>query len=330
MDYHRKKYLFKRYNAKLMTDAELEEFYKRMLDGEFEDDYDQIMAELYHENKEKITVPPNAKAEVEKRLDGVIFEKKTKSLKWLWRAASVAAILVALVGGYRWHENYQYDKLTHTYTTVSVSQGTMKILQLNDGTKVTLSPGATFRYPKQFEKDARQVYLDEGRAYFDVAKDKTKPFTVHSERLATTALGTSFIVQNYREYGYEKISLYTGSVKIDQPGDNHGGSIILVPGQEFEKDMGHSQNLVHQFDVNKDPMTAGTLVFNKDRMDVVLYNIASHYHVKLDFNPEMLKSLYVTGTYRHTKVEEVLKSIAFTHKLMIKNPNPKTFQIMKK
>lgn len=331
MDYSKKKELVKKFSDRLLSHAEFDEFYEMVKQGEFDAEYDQILTELEEERKELFLIPVESKNRIEERLDAIIYqEKKKRALKWLWQAASVAAILVSIFAGHTMWEEHQFIKLTQTYTTVTVPQDHMTRVELPDGTKVTLSPGATFRYPKKFEKDARQVYLDEGRGFFDVAKDKTKPFTVHSAKLATTALGTSFIVQNYKEYGYEKVSLYTGKVQIDLSDDNSAEPVILVPGQEFEKDKGQNHHNVHQFDLSGDPMTDGRLVFNKERMNVVLYNIASRYHVKLNFNPEIMKDLFVTGAYEQTNAKDILNSIAFTHNLKIKSLTSQTYSIMKK
>lgn len=329
MDYSKKKELMKKFSERLLSNAELDEFYEMVKQGEFDDEHDQILRELEEERKELFLVPVESQNSIEERLNVIIYPEKKKR-KWLWQAASVAAILVAIFTGHTMWEEHQFIKLTQTYTTVHVPEGRMTRVELADGTRVTLSPGATFRYPKKFEKDARQVYLDEGRGFFDVAKDKTKPFTVHSAKLATTALGTSFIVQNYKEYGYEKVSLYTGKVQIDLSDDNSAGPVILVPGQEFEKDKGQNHHNVHQFDLSGDPMTNGKLVFNKERMNVVLYTIASRYHVKLDFNPEIMKDMYVTGAYEQDNAKEILNSIAFTHNLKITSLTSKTYSIMKK
>ncbi|EDM37274.1 putative anti-sigma factor [Pedobacter sp. BAL39] len=332
MDYLRKKDLFRRYSKRRLNEAELNEFFELLQSGALDADYDRLIAELEEESAEARFVPSaESRTRVGKRLNKYIqADRKRHTLKWLWQAASVAAVLLIIGGGYRVWQEQEFLKLTRTYVTVSVPVGNMKIVELSDGTKVTLSSGTVFRYPKKFTRNAREVFLEDGRGFFDVAKDKTKPFTVRSAKLATTALGTSFIVQNYKKYGYEKISLYTGKVRIAHNDDVKDGTVILHPGQEFEQDSEHRQDAVKSFSLAKDPMTSGTLKFSKDRLDEVLYNIAAYYHVQLQFNPEHFRRMYVTGSFQQGNAKEILRSIAFTHHLVIKDVNQTTYSIMKK
>lgn len=328
MDYLKKKELFKKYRDRKLTELELNVFLQLTESGELDEVYDQIIAELENEESQEIILPqPGSKMRVEKRLDREIAKQNTAyPYKWVMQIAAAAAVVFICIGGYRYLEYQQFVKDTETYTLVNVPVGKMKMVTLIDGTHVTLTSGSQFKYPKAFQKNARKVFLLHGRGFFDVAKDKSKPFTVQGEKLATTALGTSFVVQNYKTYGYEKVSLYTGMVKIDQAGET-GGPIILIPGQEYEKDMGHNQNLVSTFPVTKDKMTNGKFEFNNDRLDVVLYNIASFYNAKLKFNAEDLKGQLITGTFEYTDINETLQSIAYTHHLLINKIDHSTYSI---
>ena len=48
---------------------------------------------------------------------------------------------------------------------------------LPDGTEISMGSQTNFRYDPQYGKDKRVVYL-EGEAFFNVAKQKDKPFIV--------------------------------------------------------------------------------------------------------------------------------------------------------
>ena len=65
-------------------------------------------------------------------------------------------------------------------------------------------------------------------AFFKVVKDKTKPFTVFSEAIATTALGTSFTIRSFEEDSYIKVHLHTGKVVVKSTDIGH---------KTLEKDM---------------------------------------------------------------------------------------------
>lgn len=331
MDYIKKKALFKKFRDRQLSETELEDFLNLAQQGAFDKDYEQIMTELEAEELDyKILSNSISKQKVKEKLFTAIKpDRKRTHLTWLMKAASVAVLLSIAFGSYRAYQAYQFKLLTRSFVTVVVPEGKITQLTLGDGTKVTLSPGAIFKYPKAFEKNARKVSLVQGRAFFDVSKELTKPFTVTSNRLATTVLGTSFVVQNYQEYDFEKVSLYTGKVKIEEAGTNKG-AFVLWPGQEFEKSKLNEQGLLRAFSTTKDPLLHGKLAFDQDRLDIALYHIANYYQVKLQFKAKELQKEVLTGKFEFKNVEDLLKSLAFTHQLNVKKINAKTYMLMSK
>lgn len=98
-------------------------------------------------------------------------------------------------------------------------------LTLADGSHVMLSPGG--RLTTRFKAGARDVSLDAGDAFFDVAHDKTRPFEVATSGRALTVLGTRF---NVASGGRLTVSLVEGSLRVSQPG---AVSVLLRPGQRY-------------------------------------------------------------------------------------------------
>jgi len=90
----------------------------------------------------------------------------------------------------------------------------LKKLELPDGTRVVLNSGSRLRYPHDFNSGKREVYLDEGEAFFEVRPNAKKPFIVHSRHLRTLVLGTSFNVKAYSTLKTEVISVRTGRVGV--------------------------------------------------------------------------------------------------------------------
>lgn len=73
--------------------------------------------------------------------------------------------------------------------------GTAEIRELTlvDGTRVTLDADSAFSV--DYSQSRRRLSLHRGRAYFDVARDETRPFSVVAASGSVTALGTQFVVQ---------------------------------------------------------------------------------------------------------------------------------------
>ena len=97
--------------------------------------------------------------------------------------------------------------------TITVPAGQRINITLVDGTNVWLNARTSLSYPVKFGKNNRQVVLD-GEAYFDVTKDKSKPFIVQTDNYNVEVLGTQFDVNAYSETGEFETTLMSGSLKV--------------------------------------------------------------------------------------------------------------------
>ena len=98
-------------------------------------------------------------------------------------ALAALAIGVAAYHGLGWHHDL----------VVATSVGELRRVQLADGSTVTL--GGRSRIAVDMRSGAREVALSRGEAFFEVAKDATRPFTVRAGDAAITAVGTAFDVR---------------------------------------------------------------------------------------------------------------------------------------
>ena len=101
-----------------------------------------------------------------------------------------------------------------------------------------------------FENNKRIVYLS-GEAFFDVAKDKAKPFSVITKGISTTALGTSFNVKAYADDPLVKVLLMTGKVGVEYLSAKSNG-LILNPGMGAEYDSNKGDLMSKDFDFEKE------------------------------------------------------------------------------
>jgi transmembrane sensor len=96
---------------------------------------------------------------------------------------------------------------------VTTGIGESRTLALEDGTRIHLNTDTrvTVRYERRF----RQVVLDRGEAFFDVAKHPDRPFVVSAQGREIRALGTQFLVR--AESQRLSITLVEGKVTVSGP-----------------------------------------------------------------------------------------------------------------
>jgi len=105
------------------------------------------------------------------------------------------------------------------------------MVTLPDGTKVWLNSASELHFPSRFDGTFREVSL-KGEAYFDVKKNKQKPFIVHAGGTKIEVLGTRFNIRNYHQEP-TRTALIEGSVKVSTKNEQ---SILLRPGFMSEFD----------------------------------------------------------------------------------------------
>lgn len=113
----------------------------------------------------------------------------------------------------------------HTLTT---PRGKTFRIALEDGSVVWLNSESRLSYPNHFVGTERRVSI-EGEAYFQVAKDESKPFIVQAGAMETRVLGTEFNVCSHTD-GEQSVALLKGSVQVSSANGRY--EQVLTPGQE--------------------------------------------------------------------------------------------------
>jgi len=110
---------------------------------------------------------------------------------------------------------------------LSTPKGGQYQIVLPDGSKVWLNSSSSIKFPAVFSNNERIVEVT-GEVYFEVVKDKTKPFRVLFGDSEIEVFGTSFNVMAYEDETYSRTTLVEGSVGLKNKQYNRR----LKPGQE--------------------------------------------------------------------------------------------------
>lgn len=177
-----------------------------------------------------------------------------------------------------------------TYNELVVPYGKRTTLTLSDGSKLHVNSGTRIRYPMKFSDRRRDIYVD-GEIFIDVAKDKEKPFYVHTHAYTTEVLGTSFNVSAYSEDKSASILLISGKVKVF----NENNEYVLKPNQMLE--FIDSRNILsEENDINNHTSwKEGVYRFQNESMDNILIRLAKYYGVSMTY-PATAKQLRFSGS----------------------------------
>lgn len=177
------------------------------------------------------------------------------------------------------------------------------VVVLPDGTRVSLGTRTSFSYDSRYGKSERIVQL-EGEAYFEVAKDKDKPFIVKTKEQSIEALGTKFNVSAYPTDSLLTTTLLEGSVLLTTQNLLH--PMVLKPNEQFVYNKRTRSALLQQVDANRFvSWTTGYYYFPEQSLEAILYRLSHVYGVQFTVKSEALKRRTFTGTFYRGRVSRI-------------------------
>lgn len=196
------------------------------------------------------------------------------------------------------------------YHTLTIPRKGHYKLTLSDGTKAWLNSESSIRYPTEFPGKERKVIVT-GEAFFEVAKNKEKPFIVEAGNVKIEALGTQFNVNAYSNEPFLSATLVEGSILVTSGSHEN----ILKPGQQ-------AQITAEQFNVvNVEAMDViawknNLFKFSNAPIDVIMRQVERWYDAQVVyenkpsdlFNADLSRNLPVSKLLHYL---ELTKSVHF-------------------
>ncbi len=189
--------------------------------------------------------------------------------------------------------------------TLYVPKGKTFSMELEDGTIVHLNSDTELEFPLSFlNSNERKVRL-KGEAYFEVSKNKSKPFIVESLETRVRVYGTSFNISNYESSIRSEIVLVEGEVGVFNI--NEESEVVLKPDQLYSLDRDDGKYEVSLIDVNeKISWREGYIVFNGISLSEAKNEIERIFNVSVIMLNEDSKSKKFSGKIRTKSIEELL------------------------
>lgn len=239
------------------------------------------------------------------------FTQKSKKIPFTKYMLRISAILVLAFGlVYLLNSVIKHvpDTVNNDYFKV-VAEGHTKIINLPDGSVITLNKNAKLFYNNNFGADNRDVIL-EGEAFFEIARDESLPFKVFASNSTIEVLGTSFNVKSDEEEVL--LCVVTGHVAFFETSDK-GNRVELIKNEMIEFNS-IKQGFKEKIELNPNKIAWKTqkLEFKDTPLEEVFSTLAEYYGFDLMVNLDKGFSESLTASFNHQPLEEVLDIIAIS------------------
>ena len=275
---------------------------------------------------DRVTDPSGAEVRFDPEEGYEHFEQRTRSRiqrrrsltlrRWVSYAA-VAVLLMAVGLFFHW-EGSRSVRSQFADITVEAPLGSSTRLTLPDGTQVWLNAGSTLTYSQGFGVEDRSVRLT-GEGYFEVTHDAEHPFSVSSQTLGVTVLGTRFDFVDFADDDVAIVALMEGSVALDNRLKPKDKPIRLTPNDRCVLDKRTGQLQVeHQTEAaNMRLWTEGQLFFDEQPMREIAKVLEHSYNVHVHLVGDSIGDYKFYGEFarREQSIGEVLDVLCATGRM---------------
>ncbi|WP_372775824.1 FecR family protein [Mangrovibacterium sp.] len=243
---------------------------------------------------------------LQKLNDRISREKPVRNFVYYWQRIAAVLLLPLLLGSlYLFVDRpRQSDAIWQAYHT---PPGVKSELRLPDGTSIILNSETKIEYPSNFTTKERRVVLS-GEAFFDVAKDKARPFIVDLGKIGVEVLGTKFNVSNYPDESRTEVVLAEGKVNLIENDRNRQKILAKMNSGEqvvFEKQTG--KLFLEEVEVDRYiSWIDGLLIFREDNMEKVVRSLERWYKVDITIETPEIKDYIFTGTFKQETIIQIL------------------------
>ncbi len=251
---------------------------------------------MYDEGTNKAWNELRSKIQVDEKDSSRILFTNSKSF---FRVAATIVLFAALsiVGIILINSNKIIEKETFA------NEQTIEVLP--DGTTVYLNTNSKIIFPKRFEKNKREITL-KGEAFFEVTKDKNRPFIINVNEAQVEVLGTSFNILSNSSQKTVEVSVESGSVKFSSKLNNN--NLILIKGETaiLERNILNRKAIS---DINYMSWKTKLIDFRESPLDYVIKTINKTYASNIIIDNNLSSNLKLTAKFDQVPLDTIVESI---------------------
>ncbi|WP_436487451.1 FecR family protein [Chitinophaga sp. ARDCPP14] len=240
-----------------------------------------------------------------------------KRIWWAKVAAAAAVVLVLIATGWWYFQRPPVQTSAHSQQQlVATKAGEHKKMLLPDSTIVWLSPASRLEYSDAFGKGNRELTLS-GEAFFEVATDAGQPFIIHSGRVDTRVLGTSFNIQAFDAQPDVAVTVLTGKVAVG----NADSAVHVSPSQRavFSKATG---KITKEDQVATNGLLSrreGILKYDRAGLREVAADLGYYYNVNIEITGDISNCFYFGEFNTNGTLEKALRQLCLSLNATLEN-----------
>jgi transmembrane sensor len=257
---------------------------------------------------------------------------RTSSLRGrLFIAAAASFAMAVVAGGGLYFSHVRSLRQVEAFAT---AVGGQRTVELSDGSVIQLNTDTSVEV--SFSRGERIVRLARGEAYFKVAKDRDRPFTVEAGSRSVRAVGTAFTVRRRSNDAIE-VTVEEGTValaavskgsvastqvekiSIDRTPlaqltagqaavfDRQVDDVALVPEPELKRKLAWRQ---------------GVLVYSGESLQDVVADVSRYTDIRIEIADPALKSRSVAGYFPVGRIDGFLQSLELNFGIRVERVSP--------
>jgi len=216
----------------------------------------------------------------------------------------IAAVFLVAAGLWMVYLMFREKFAAESFVEVATLQDEKKEVVLPDSSHIWLNASSKLRYGAKFAKKERKVFL-EGEAYFEVAKNPSRPFIIEAGNSLTTVLGTAFNLRARK--GESTVVVTVSEGKVAFTGKKMTKQVKLLPGDIGILDVEKKQvEQVKNQDPNFVAWKTGKLIFKNTPLSQVASKLTDFYGRNVMVEDASKADIPFTSTFDHQSLQDVI------------------------
>jgi len=199
-----------------------------------------------------------------------------------------------------------------------------KDIVLPDTSKITLDANTSIKV--EFSDNKRVIFLSQGKAFFEIAPNKEKPFIVKTHKIDIKVLGTKFEVINTKDF---QVNVKEGKVRVANKKDTLLALLLKEQSLLLDKNF-HISSLNKKVSNTMALWTKGQFDFKQEPLKNVIAEFLKYENIKVIIKDTSLEELPISGKFSSKEFDKVISSLPLIHPISISKKEDKILIMRKK